>query len=221
VPPPGEARQDWQIVCDIARRMGAAGFDFTSASQIRDEMSEVAPAFAGIRFDRLEGDGIQWPCPSAEHPGTPRLHVERFATPSGKGRFTALTYRPSSEVADETYPLVLTTGRSLYHFHMAMTSEVPGLMQLNPEELVWLHPDDATARGVADGDLVTVLSRRGSLNLHAWITDAVSAGTAFMTFHFYEAPTNRLTQAALDPVSKTPEFKVTAVQVRRAGDEGR
>ncbi len=221
VPPPGEARQDWQIVCDIARRMGAAGFDFTSASQIRDEMSEVAPAFAGIRFDRLEGDGIQWPCPSAEHPGTPRLHVERFATPSGNGRFTALAYRPSSEVADETYPLVLTTGRSLYHFHMAMTSEVPGLMQLNPEELVWLHPDDATARGVADGDLVTVLSRRGSLNLHAWITDAVSPGTAFMTFHFYEAPTNRLTQAALDPVSKTPEFKVTAVQVRRAGDEGR
>jgi formate dehydrogenase alpha subunit len=221
VPPPGQARQDWQIVCDIARRMGAGGFDFTDASQIRDEMSEVAPAFAGIRFDRLAGDGIQWPCPSVEHPGTPRLHVDRFATPSGKARFAALAYRPSAEAPDESYPLVLTTGRSLYHFHLAMTAHVEGLMELNPEELVWVHPDDAVARGVADGDLVTVSSRRGSLNLHAWITDAVSPGTAFMTFHFYEAPTNRLTQAALDPVSKTPEFKVTAVQVRLAGDDDR
>jgi predicted molibdopterin-dependent oxidoreductase YjgC len=211
--PVGESKPDWWITCEIARRMGAKGFDFTSASEVLDELASLSPSFAGLSFARLEEGGIQWPCPSPDHPGTPVLHVERFNTPSGKGRLSPLKYRPSAEAADREYPFILTTGRSIYHFHLAMTCRVPGLMELHPEEIVALNPKDAAKLGVQDGDRVKVSSRRGALEVLARVSDEMKPGEVFMTFHFYDQPTNILTQQALDPSAKTPEYKVTAVRI--------
>jgi predicted molibdopterin-dependent oxidoreductase YjgC len=213
VEPPGEARPDWWIVCELAKRLGAPGFDYDDPSEIMAEMASLTPAFGGMSFERLDVTPLQWPCPTTDHPGTTRLHSERFSTPSGKGRFTALAYRPPAESPDVDFPFVLTTGRSLYHFHLAMTSQVDGLVELVPEDTVWLHPDDAERLGIGDGQPVRISSRRGQLTAPAQVTDRVLPGSAFMTFHFYKTPTNVLTAQALDPVAKTPEFKVTAVRI--------
>jgi formate dehydrogenase alpha subunit len=215
VDPPGVAKPDWWITAEIARRMGARGFDYTSAAEIMHEIASLTPSFAGISLERLATGGIQWPCPSADHPGTGRLHVERFNTPSGKGRLAPLTYRPSAEAPDAEYPFLLSTGRGINHFHLAMTRHVPGLLELHPEELISLHPADARRLRIKDGEPVQVTSRRGTLRVKAKLTDMVARGMAWMTFHFYETPTNVLTQQALDPVSKTPEFKVTAVRIEK------
>ena len=219
IPPKGDSKPDWWITCEIARRMGANGFDYASASEIMDEVARLTPYFAGLSFERLEKEGgIQWPCTSADHPGTPRLHVEKFNTPTGLGHLTPLVYRPSAESPDEEYPFLLSTGRSLNHFHMAMTSNVPGLVELEPEETVRMHPDDAERLEIEHGEMVKVSSRRGSLTVRANIVDNLQQGMAWMTFHFYESPTNVLTNLALDPVSKTPEFKVTAIKIEKLTD---
>jgi len=151
------------------------------------------------------------------------LHVEKFNTASGKGNFTPLAYRPPAEHATKRFPFILTTGRNLYHYHLAMTSQVKGLVALYPEEEIWIHPSDAEALSVKSGDRVKVSSRRGSIVVRARVTDDVSPGANYMSFHYYETPTNVLTQQALDPVAKTPEFKVTAIRIEKAeggdGDE--
>jgi formate dehydrogenase alpha subunit len=216
--PIGESKPDWWITCEIARRMGAKGFDFTSASEVLDELASLSPSFAGLSFARLEEGGIQWPCPSPDHPGTPVLHVERFNTPSGKGHLSPLKYRPPAEAADRKYPFILITGRNIYHFHLAMTCRVPGLMELRPEEIVAMNPKDAEKLGVQDGGRVKVSSRRGALEVLARVTDEMKPGEVFMTFHFYDQPTNILTQQALDPAAKTPEYKVTAVRIDKVND---
>ncbi|MHB9132450.1 MAG: formate dehydrogenase subunit alpha [Armatimonadota bacterium] len=217
IEPIGDSRPDWWITCEIARRMGAKGFDFNDPSEIMDEFARLTPNFAGLSFARLEEAGIQWPCFSADHPGTPRLHVEKFNTPTGEGHFSPLEYRPSAECPDNEYPFLLSTGRSLYHFHLAMTSNVEGLMEIQPEEKIRIHPRDAKRLDVKDGEVVKVSSRHGQLHVKALITDIVKPGIAWMTFHFYDVPTNVLTQQdVLDPVSKTPEFKVTAVRIEKA-----
>jgi formate dehydrogenase (NADP+) alpha subunit len=215
IAPVGDSRPDWWITCEIARRMGGKGFDYKDPSEIMDEIARLTPSFAGISFKKLDDGGIQWPCTAPDHSGTPRLHVEKFNLPSGKGHFTPLQYRPSAEATDNEYPFLLMTGRSLYHFHLAMTTQVPGLMALYPEEMISVHPDDAVRLGIADGEIVRVSSRRGALDVKARITKMVKPGEAFMTFHFYESPTNVLTIQALDPASKTPEFKVTAVNIEK------
>ncbi len=222
IEPIGDSRPDWQITCDIARRMGAKGFDFRHPSEIMDEIAGLTPSFAGISFSRLDqAGGIQWPCTATDHPGTPRLHTERFNHSSGKGRFAPLQYRPSAECVDEEYPFLLMTGRNLYHFHLAMTSKVPGLMAICPEETISVNPGDAARLRIADGDTVRVSSRRGALEVSAKVTDMVRQGEAFMTFHFYESPTNVLTSQALDPSSKTPEYKVTAVNIEKVAEKKR
>lgn len=214
--PIGESKPDWWIVCQIAKRMGAKGFDYKNSSEILAECATLTPNFAGLSFERLEKGGIQWPCLGPDHPGTPRLHTQKFNTPSGKGQLAALKYKPAFEAVDSSYPILLTTGRSLYHFHLAMTTKVEGLMQLHPEELVWIHPEDAKNLKIQDQELVKVSSRRGEMKVKAKVTDQVQKGQAFMTFHFYDQPTNVLThQEALDPYSKTPEFKVTAIRIER------
>jgi formate dehydrogenase (NADP+) alpha subunit len=217
IEPVGDSRPDWWITAEIGRRMGASGFDYSGPSEILDEIAELAPSFAGFSFPRLDEGGIQWPCTGPEHPGTPRLHVERFSTPSGKGRLSALAYRPPAEEADGEYPFILTTGRNRYHFHLAMTPKVKGLMELLPSEEVWVNPDDASELGIAHGDKVRVASRRGEVEVRARVTDEVLPGTTYMNFHFYDTPTNVLTGQALDPQSKTPEYKVTAVRVEALG----
>ncbi|MHC4403446.1 MAG: formate dehydrogenase subunit alpha [Planctomycetota bacterium] len=216
VPPPGEAKTDSWITCQIARRMGAKGFDFSGPAEIMREIASVSPAYHGITYERIDDVGLQWPCPSEDHPGTRFLHSEKFATPDGKGKFIPLEYKPPAEEEDEQYPLILTTDRSLYHFHTgSMTRRVAGLDQLNSEELLKIHPEDASRLGIADGEMVEIRSRRGSVTVKAHVTDVCPRGVVSSTFHFAEAPINVVTNCAIDPVAKIPETKVCAVRVEK------
>jgi len=214
IEPIGDSRPDWLITCQIAQRMGARGFDFEYPSQIMEEIASLTPSYGGISYDRLEGDGLQWPCPTEEHPGTPILHTQQFSR--GKGQFMPLEYKPPVELPDEEYPLILTTERSLFHYHTGtMTRKVKGLNVIHGEELVEINPGDASALGIADGDMVKVISRRGEVVTKARVTEASPAGVVSMDFHFGESPANILTNPALDPVAKIPELKVCAVRVEK------
>jgi len=214
IEPVGDSRPDWWITCQIARRMGANGFDFDHPFQIMDEIASVTPSYGGINYSRLEASSLQWPCPTEEHPGTAILHAELFSR--GRGHFVPLEYRPPAELPDDEYPLVLTTDRSLFQFHTGtMTRKVKGLNIFRGEELVAINPGDAKALGIEDGDMVQVISRRGEVTARAGLTDAAPPGTIAMTFHFAESPTNELTNPALDPVAKIPEYKVCAVKIRK------
>ncbi len=216
IEPVGDARTDWWITAQIAQRMGVAGFDFADASAIMDEIAILTPSYAGISYARLEEGGLQWPCPSSDHPGTPILHVDKFAR--GKGHFTPLEYKPPAEVPDDEYPLLLTTGRSLYHWHSGtMTRRVGGLNDLLPEGQIDISPADAEKLDIADGDRVQVTSRRGSVTTKARVTRVSDEGVVYMDFHFAESPANVLTSAAVDPVAKIPEYKVCAVNIKKNG----
>ncbi len=216
--PVGDSKPDWQIICDIARRMGAQGFAFSNPSQIMEEIADLTPAYGGISYQRLEKEGLQWPCPFEDHPGTQYLHADIFVR--GKGKFMPLEYKPPREESDDDYPLILTTGRSLYHFHTGtMTRKAKGFNELKSEEEVNINPEDAQALGIVSGDKVQVSSRRGELTVKAKVTDDLPKGVVFMTFHFAETRTNLLTNPALDPVSKIPELKVCAVKVERLSTE--
>jgi predicted molibdopterin-dependent oxidoreductase YjgC len=216
IEPVGDSRPDWWITCQIARRMGASGFDFEHPSQILDEIALVTPSYGGISFKRLETESLQWPCPTEEHPGTAILHTTLFSR--GKGHFVPLAYRPPAEMPDSEYPLILTTDRSLFHYHTGtMTRKVKGLNAFHSEELVAINPQDAGALGIEDGEMVRVISRRGQVTARARVTESAPAGTIAMTFHFAESPTNELTNPALDPVAKIPELKVAAVRVEKIG----
>ncbi|KPJ52864.1 MAG: formate dehydrogenase [Dehalococcoidia bacterium DG_18] len=213
--PKGESRPDWWITCQIAKRLGGKGFEFDHPSHIMEEIAQLTPSYGGISYERLENGGLQWPCPNAEHPGTTILHTERFTR--GKGRFIPLEYKPPAELPDDEYPLILTTERSLYQFHTGtLTRRVEGLNVLKGEELVEMNPEDAQNLGIADGELVRVISRRGEVSARAKVTENSPPGVVSMSFHFSETPTNQLTNPALDPVSKIPELKVCAVRVAKA-----
>ncbi|MDP6782300.1 MAG: formate dehydrogenase subunit alpha, partial [Dehalococcoidia bacterium] len=215
IPCHGDSRPDWWIVSQVAKRLGGKDFDYEHPSQIMAEVAGLVPTYAGITFDRLdESGGLQWPCTSPDHPGTPILHTEKFTR--GKGAFTPLTYRPPDEEADKDYPLILTTERSLFQFHTGtMTRKVEGLNQLRGSELVEMNPQDAGKLGIGSGDLVSVASRRGEVEAKALITEVCPPGVISMTFHFTESPTNIVTNFARDPVSKIPELKVCAVKVEK------
>jgi formate dehydrogenase alpha subunit len=214
IEPVGDSKPDWWIVCELAKRMGAPGFDFTDPREIMGEIASVTPQYGGITYERLENGGLQWPCPTADHPGTTFLHGEKFAR--GRGHFVPLEYKPSAELPDDKYPLTLTTDRSIYHFHTStMSRRVKGLEALDGEELLRIHPDDAARLEIADGDMLRVMSRRGKISVRAKLTDACPPGVVSLTFHFAEAPTNVLTHAALDPVAKIPETKVCAVRIEK------
>ncbi len=216
IEPVGNSKPDWWITCQIAKRLGATGFDFEHPSQIMDEIASVTPSYGGISFNRLEMESLQWPCPTEEHPGTTILHTTLFSR--GKGHFVPLAYRPPAELPDNEYPLVLTTDRSLFHYHTGtMTRKVKGLNIFRGEELVAINPEDAKSLDIADGEMVRVISRRGQVTAKARITDSAPSGTIAMTFHFAESPTNELTNPALDPVAKIPELKVAAVRVEKMG----
>jgi len=214
IEPVGNCHADWLITCLIAQKMGAKGFDFENPSQIMDEIASVTPSYGGISYTRLESGGLQWPCPTADHPGTPILHTQQFTR--GKGKFMPLEYKPSAELPDEEYPLVLTTGRRLFHFHTGtMTRKVKGLNAFISEEKVEINPEDAASLGIEDDDKIRITSRRGEVTAKANITTDSPPGVIFMTFHFAESPSNVLTNTALDPVSKIPELKVCAVRVEK------
>ena len=213
----GDSKPDWWITCQIAKRLGGNGFDFDNPSQIMEEIAQLTPSYGGISYGRLENGGLQWPCPTEEHPGTPILHTERFTR--GKGRFIPLDYKPSQEQPDDDYPLILTTERSLYHFHTGtLTRRVEGLYVLKGEEQMEMNPGDAQNLGVADGELVRIISRRGEVTARAKVTENSPPGVVSMSFHFTETPTNQLTNPALDPVAKIPELKECAVRVEKASE---
>ena len=210
----GESKPDWWITCQIAQKMGGMGFQYERPSQIMQEVSQLTPSYAGISYERLERESLQWPCPSTEHPGTQFLHREGFVR--GKGRFMPLTYKPPQELPDGDFPLILTTGRSLYHFHTGtLTRRVKGLNTLCKEGEVEINPKDARELAIGDNGLVKVVSRRGEVVAKAKVTEASPPGVIFMTFHFAESAANRLTNHALDPVAKIPEYKVCAVRVEK------
>ena len=214
IKPLGTARPDWQIVCEIARRMRSRGFEFATAADVMKEIADVTPSYGGINYARLDNGSLQWPCPTEDHPGLQFLHEDMFSR--GKGKFAPLEYKPPKERPDDTYPLVLTTGRSMFHYHTGtMTRKSKGLNELKGEEEVEINPQDAKALGIADGDKVRVISRRGKVIARAKVTKNLMKGVVFMTFHFAESATNLLTNPALDPVSKIPELKFCAVRVER------
>ena len=208
---PGSARVDWQILCDLSRRLGY-DMDYADAAAIEDEIAAVSPIYGGITYDRLDQAPLQWPCPDKGHPGTPYLHKGEFKR--GKGKFHPVEFLPARELPDDAYPLLLTTGRLLQHFHTGtMSRRARVLDELVPSGVVEIHPGDAARLGVSDGQKVTVSSRRGQIEIAAWVTDSMRPGTVFIPFHFHEAPANRLTIAALDPIAKIPELKVCAVKI--------
>jgi len=216
VDPPGGARLDWRILCDVARRMGYE-MDYSDAAAIEDEIASLTPIYGGITYDRLEAGALQWPCPDAEHPGTPYLHKGKFTR--GLGKFHAVEFVEAAELPDEDFPLVLATGRVLEHFHTGSMSRRSAVLdELVPAGVVEIHPTDAEALGIADGQNVRVASRRGQIEIGARVTERVAAGALFLAFHYREAPANRLTIAALDPIAKIPELKVCAVRVEPVGD---
>jgi len=218
IEPIGEAKPDWWIIHELAKRMGEKGFTFTHPSEVMDEIASLAPIYGGISYDRLENGSLQWPCPDGKHPGTPILHVGKFLKKNGKGKFSPLKYKPSEELPDEEFPLILTTERTLEHFHVVMTHKVAGLEELKGEEFVELHPEDADRLGINDGELVTVISRRGKVATRAKVVSSRPPGVVSMGWHFPACPTNILTNAALDPLSKIPETKVCAVRIEKTGN---
>ncbi|MDI6889372.1 MAG: formate dehydrogenase subunit alpha [Thermodesulfovibrionales bacterium] len=214
IEPIGNSKPDWWIICEIAKRMGASGFDFGHPSEIMQEITRLDPHYSGITYQRLEKVGLQWPCPDEENPGTPVLHAGTFVR--GKGRFTPLGYKLPAELPDKDYPLILTTGRSLYHYHTGtITRKVLGLNALEPEGVVEINPADARQLNIDDGDLVKVISRRGQVTTRAKVTNACLPAVVYMNFHFAESSANILTNPALDPVSKIPGFKVCAVRIEK------
>lgn len=214
IEPVGESREDWLIISEIAKKMGAKGFDYKKSSEILDEVASITPAYAGISHERLEVQSLQWPCPAKDHPGTQILHVNSFTR--GRGKFAPLVYKPPAELPDSSYPLVLTTERSLYHYHTGtMTRKVVGLNTLRSEELVEINSIDADKLHIEEGEKVKVISRRGEVIARAKITDISPAGVVSMSFHFFESPTNVLTNPAVDPISKIPEYKVCAIRIEK------
>ena len=213
IAPLGESKTDWEIVCLLAKEMGAPGFEFESPEDIMREIAALTPIYGGVSYERLNtGEVLHWPCPTADHPGTPFLHKDRFSR--GLGKFHAIAYKGPVELPDEEYPLTLTTGRIMFHFHTGtMTRRSEKLHNEVPEGYVELHPDDAQRIGLGRDPWVRVSSRRGEIELAARVTDRIIPGVVFIPFHFAEAAANALTNSAFDPIAKIPEFKVCAVRV--------
>lgn len=213
VEPPGEARSDWEILCGIAQRMGFP-MEYPSAEAIFTEIGEVTPSYGGMDYARLARGGLQWPCPTKDHPGTKVLHKDRFVR--GKGLFHAIEWIPPAEPTDEQYPFILTTGRVLYQYHTgSMSRRSVGLNERYPECLVEINEEDARRLNIEDGEKIRVISRRGRIEAKATVGDMTDEGTIFIPFHFAETAVNKLTIAALDPVAKIPEYKVCAVKLEK------
>lgn len=214
IEPIGESRPDWMILQELSTRFGYK-MEYASPKEIMDEIAGLTPSYGGVYYERLEGDGLCWPCPTPEHPGTKFLHEGKFSR--GKGLFHAIEYRPPAEQPDENFPLWFTTGRVFTHYHTGtMTRNSPSLHHEMAEGYVELHPGDAHELGLKDGELATVSSRRGAIDTRVFVTDRVEKGTAFMPFHFVEAAANVLTNTARDEIAKIPEFKVCAVKIEKA-----
>jgi formate dehydrogenase alpha subunit len=208
-----QAKPDWWILSQLATRLGYR-MDYSGPAEVMDEIAAVSPIYRGVSYDRLGVEGLRWPVPSREHPGTPILHVEKFSR--GLGRFHVVEHRPPAEVPDEEYPLLLTTGRVLFHWHTGtMTRRSPTLTDQLNEASVEINEMDAENLDIRYGDLVKVASRRGEIKLKAHVTSGIKKGVVFIPFHFTEAPANVLTNNAVDMESKIPEYKACAVRLTK------
>jgi predicted molibdopterin-dependent oxidoreductase YjgC len=213
VPLPGEARVDRDIVVALARAMGADWPEYPDAESVWDELADLSPNWYGIRYDRLEEEGLQWPCPDRDHPGTPYLHAPSPARPGG-GKFWPVEYQPPIELPDSEYPLTLSTGRTLYHYNSAtMTMREDGITDKQVDPFFEISAEDASALGLDEGDWARLVSRRGDLEARAQISDRVYPGLVWMALHFAQAKVNWLTHDVGDPLIGTPEYKVSAVRV--------
>jgi len=214
VAPRGESRADWQILQDLSTRMGYK-MAYADASEIFDEIAGVTPSYAGIDYARIEEEGLQWPCPAKDHPGTPILHVGTFSR--GKGLFSAIGFNGADEKVDAEYPLLLTTGREHAHYHSGtMTRRCGRINDCFPEGFMEVNPSDAEKLGLQTGDSVKVASRRGEITTKVKVIDRTAPGTVFQSFHYSESPVNVLTNPATCPTAKIPEYKVCAVRVEKA-----
>jgi formate dehydrogenase alpha subunit len=222
IEPLGDSWPDWEIICRLAQRMNGngsgapfGGWEYASPGAVMDEIAALTPIYGGVSYARLEATGdLQWPVPTADHPGTPFLHKGKFSR--GLGHFTAVAFKAPAEAADEEYPLTLTTGRIMFHYHTgSMTRRSEKLDREVPEGYVEISPEDADQLGLGKSEWVRVISRRGEIETRAWITRRVPPGIVFIPFHFAEAAANMLTNPALDPVAKIPEYKVAAVRVEK------
>lgn len=214
IEPVGDSKPDWWILSQLSGKLGYT-MEYSHPSEIMDEIARVSSIYRGVSFTRLEGDGIRWPVPSPDHPGTLILHTERFSR--GLGRFHVVEHRPPAEEPDADYPLILTTGRVLFHWHTGtMTRRSPTLTDQINEAFVEVNEKDAEMLGVKYNQMVRVASRRGEITLHARVTDRIKEGVVFIPFHFYEAQANILTNNAVDAESKIPEYKACAVRLTPA-----
>ncbi|HOF96299.1 MAG TPA: formate dehydrogenase subunit alpha [Methanoculleus sp.] len=218
--PPGDAKPDWQILCDLGKRMGyEREFAFENPEAIFAEVTAVTPSYHGMSYARLDPDGLHWPCPTAEHPGTAILHREKFATPDGLGVFSAIEWKPPAEVPDAEYPYVLTTGRVIWQWHTGtMTRRSWSLEKEAPIGWIEINPEDAKTLGIRDNEVVRASTRRGSIDIPARVTPEIIRGVMFIPFHYKEHPANMLTHNALDPIAKIPEFKACAVRVEKVAE---
>jgi formate dehydrogenase alpha subunit len=213
VQPPGESREDSHIIMELAKRFGY-DMDYNLIEEVFQEAKKLWPALAGITFKRIAKTGLQWPCPTQDHPGTPYLFKGGF--PRGKASFTVVEYRPSEELPDHEYPFLLSTGRQLFQYHTgSMTRRNEAIHSVSPAAYIEIHPDDAVVLGIREGETVSVSSRRGSIDIQTRITERPLPGTVFIPFHFREAAANMLTNNVVDPIAKIPEFKVCAVRINR------
>jgi formate dehydrogenase major subunit/formate dehydrogenase alpha subunit len=190
---------------------------YSHPSEIMDEIASLVPIYGGIDYGRLENGGIQWPCPTKDHPGTATLYTDLFSRPGGRATFIALDHQGSGEVPDEHYPYVLITGRIREHYNNgSMTRRSAGISDLVPEELAEINPDDAATLGITSGDWLRVTSRRGEVKVRAKVTERSRLGSIFMTFHHQTAMTNDITSSHRDPITGTPEYKSCAVRIERS-----
>jgi formate dehydrogenase major subunit len=212
VPPQGEAKPDWWIIAQLAKRLGFNGFDFESPKAVFNELCSLSPLYAGLDWERIDKGEYQWPVPHKDHPGTPILHEGEFV--SGRGIFKMVNYRDPAETIDDQFPVWLTTGRRLASYHTrTQTGRAQGIDYLLPEELLEVHPDDVAAWGLTDGDWCKLSSRRGSVKIRVHATRRSPRGTVFASFSFSDVPVNILTGSGYDPITQTAELKVCPVRV--------
>jgi predicted molibdopterin-dependent oxidoreductase YjgC len=214
VPPPGEAKPDWWIICQLAQRLGFQGFAFDSPKAIFNELCSVSPIYAGLDWDRIEEGQYQWPVPHKDHPGTPMLHQDEFV--NGRGIFTCVHYRDPAETISEEFPVWLTTGRRLASYHTrTQTGRSQGIDYLLDQEALEVHPDDVAAWGLTDGGWCEMSSARGSVKIRVKGTKQSPRGTVFASFSFSDVPVNILTGSGYDPITETAELKVCPVRIER------
>lgn len=215
IEPVGDSKPDWQILMDLMNRLGY-NKKYLHPSEIMEEIRTVVPQYGGITYDRIEEEGIQWPCPDLDHPGTKYLHKSAIAR--GRGLFMPVEHRDSAELADSEYPFIFTTGRILYHYHTrTMTGRVEGLNKISSESYVEINEVTANKLGITDGEKVRLASRRGKIITRVKITDIIDENVLFMPFHFAEGAANYLTNTKLDSIAKIPELKVAAVRIEKIG----